>query len=72
VNPLTKESKNHLDLVVVEIHNMEEAISDDSVLNHSSTPPHAVEPIQAQAIRTLSLFSFSFAPFLYCVWLLRI
>jgi hypothetical protein len=32
-----KESKNRLDLVVVEVHNMEEAISDDSVLNCSST-----------------------------------
>jgi hypothetical protein len=58
VSPLTKESENRLDLVVVDVHNMqEEAISDDSVLNRSSTPPHAIEPIQAQAVRNLSLFS---------------
>jgi hypothetical protein len=37
VSPLTKESKNCLDLVVVEVYNMEEAISDDSVLNCSSS-----------------------------------
>lgn len=33
-----KDSKNHLDLAVVDVHNMEEAISNESVLNHSSTP----------------------------------
>ncbi|KAE8098437.1 hypothetical protein FH972_016503 [Carpinus fangiana] len=44
-----KGSENRLDLVVVEVHNMEEAISDDdSVVNRSSTPPHAIEPLQAQ------------------------
>ncbi|KAE8098435.1 hypothetical protein FH972_016501 [Carpinus fangiana] len=44
-----KGSENRLDLVVVQVHNMEEAISDDdSVVNRSSTPPHAIEPLQAQ------------------------
>ncbi len=56
-----KESEKRLDLppkvVVVDVHDMEEAISDDSVLNRSSTPPHAIEAIQVQLVRTQSPFS---------------
>jgi hypothetical protein len=54
-----KGSENRLDLVVVEVHNMEEAISDDdSVVNRSSTPPHAIVPLQAQPVSSYNSFSF--------------
>ncbi|XP_041024931.1 probable glycosyltransferase At5g03795 isoform X1 [Juglans microcarpa x Juglans regia] len=47
-----EESKKRLDfpsqVVVVEVHSMEEAISDDSMLNRSSTPPDAIESIHVQ------------------------
>ncbi|KAG6693558.1 hypothetical protein I3842_09G006400 [Carya illinoinensis] len=53
-----KESKKRLDfpsqVVVVEVHSMEEATSDDSMLNRSSTPPHAIESIHVQPVRTLA------------------
>ncbi|KAB1221222.1 hypothetical protein CJ030_MR2G020380 [Morella rubra] len=51
VSPV-KEREKRLDLrsqvVVVEVHNTEEAISDESLLNRSFTPPHAIEAIQVQ------------------------
>lgn len=53
-----KESKKRLDfpsqVVVVEVHSMEEATSDDSMLNRSSTPPHAIESIHVQPVRNLA------------------
>lgn len=55
-----KERENRLDLAVVEVHDMEEAISDDSVFNRSSTPPHAIQPIQAQPVTTLFSFQLFF------------
>lgn len=53
-----KESKKRLDFpsqVVVEVQSMEEAISDDFMLNWSSTPPQAIESIHVQPVRTLAL-----------------
>lgn len=43
-----KESENRLDLVVVDVHNREEALTDDSVLNRSLAPPHAIQPVKVQ------------------------
>ncbi|GMY25074.1 probable glycosyltransferase At5g03795 isoform X1 [Fagus crenata] len=61
-----KESEKRLDLppkvVVVDVHDMEEAISDDSVLNRSSTPPHKIEAIQVQLNGTMEdMYNFSMA-----------
>ncbi|KAB1221224.1 hypothetical protein CJ030_MR2G020378 [Morella rubra] len=47
-----KGSEKRLDLpspvVVVEVHNMKEAISDESLINLSSSPPHAIEAMHVQ------------------------
>ena len=42
----------------IHVNNKKEAISDDSVLNRSSTPPQTIEAIQVQLVRTLSFFLF--------------
>ena len=44
----------------IHVNDKKEAISDDSVLNRSSTPPQTIEAIHVQFVRTLSFFLFFF------------
>ena len=76
--PSTKESEGLLDLhsTVVGVHHREEAISEDSVLNRSSSPPldvEAAQPPPAAAVRLqllLWIYSISFLVCSFLVWLL--
>ena len=45
----------------IHVNDKKEAISDDYLLNRSSTPPQTVEAIHVQFVRTLSFFLFLFS-----------
>ena len=44
----------------IHVNDKKEAISDDYLLNRSSTPPQTIEAIHVQFVRTLSFFLFFF------------
>lgn len=48
----------------IHVNDKKEAISDDSVLNRSSTPPQTIEAIRVQLVRTLSFFLLFFFYFI--------
>ena len=45
----------------IHVNDKKEAISDDYLLNRSSTPPQTIEAIHVQFVRTLSFFLFLFS-----------
>lgn len=69
--PATKPKEGHLDLhsTVVGVHRREEAISEDSVVNRSSSPPLAVQPARpppAASVRLHLLLSIC-SCFFFCL-----